>query len=198
MLPDTTRPTLLARLRDLDDGNAWREFVGCYRELILRHGKRRGLQPAVAEDVRQEVMLALTRRLPSFLYQSDNGRFRDYLGTIVRNAIWARLSARAKTCGTVPLEQQSPEATADRDDQWEHEWVLHHFRRAMACVRANSNEQTMRVFEGLLAGGAPEELARHHGTTTANVYKIKQRIRERLKVEVQRQIDEEELPRQSR
>ena len=59
MHPDTTHPSLLARIQDLDDHAAWREFDARYRDLILRYCRRKGLQPSDAEYVRQIVMLNL-------------------------------------------------------------------------------------------------------------------------------------------
>ncbi|MCA9253978.1 MAG: sigma-70 family RNA polymerase sigma factor, partial [Phycisphaerales bacterium] len=82
MSPDTTRASLLLRIRDPDDQRAWREFDGAYGELIVRYCRARGLQLVDAEDVRQLVMLNLSRSIPRFEYQPEVGRFRDYLRTI--------------------------------------------------------------------------------------------------------------------
>ena len=82
MTPQTTRPSLLARVRDLDDHHAWVEFESRYRDLILGYCRRRGLQRSDAEDVRQMVMLNLAQASSrNFEYQPQrSGRFRDYIG----------------------------------------------------------------------------------------------------------------------
>src|SRR5262245_17608345 len=84
---DSTHPSLLERLRDFSDHDAWREFDARYRELILRYCQRRGLQSADAEDIRQMAVMALARCLERFVYRPELGRFRDYLGRIVQNLI---------------------------------------------------------------------------------------------------------------
>ena len=50
-----TRQSLLVRLRDPRDGQAWGEFVAIYAPLIDRLARARGLQAADAADLSQEV-----------------------------------------------------------------------------------------------------------------------------------------------
>src|SRR5690348_14597759 len=87
MNPELTQPSLLSRVRNPSDDQAWREFELKYRELILRFCRRQGMQQADAEDVIQIVLANLLRSLPNFLYDRNRGRFRDYLYRSVRNAI---------------------------------------------------------------------------------------------------------------
>ena len=61
---NVTRASLLSRLKDGTDQNAWWEFDRAYRDLILSYACRQGLQPADAEDVRQLVMMNLARSMP--------------------------------------------------------------------------------------------------------------------------------------
>ena len=50
-----TRPSLLLKLRDARNQQAWTEFLEIYQPLILRLTRRRGLQEADAREVTQEV-----------------------------------------------------------------------------------------------------------------------------------------------
>ena len=50
-----TRQSLLVRLRDPKDGQAWAEFVAIYSPLIDRLARAKGLQAADAADLAQEV-----------------------------------------------------------------------------------------------------------------------------------------------
>ena len=195
MTSETTQPSLLDRVRDLDDQNAWRQFDAKYRELILRYCSGRSIQPADAEDVRQVVMMSLARALPRFDYRPEIGRFRDYLGTIVRNAIKKRYARQDRARAVLPLENldvPDPEGPVE-DELWNREWMLHHYRQAMAALRGSVHARSMEVFEELIAGRAPDEVARTHEMKVDAVYKIKQRMRERLTELVGRQLDEEEF-----
>lgn len=191
---ETTRPTLLARVRDPRDEASWKEFDARYRGLILAYCLRRGLQAADAEDVRQIVMLGLSRSLRGFEYRPDRGRFRDWLGRVVRNAV-ARYRA-----GWRPVEGEAPEpielapAEGDElDEAWEREWVHHHFRLAMERSARAFEPATLEVFERLLEGATPADVAAASGLTVDAVYKIRTRVREHLHILVAEQVRAEEL-----
>lgn len=82
-----TRVSLLQRIREDDrDQHAWREFVGRYGKQIYEWCAHRGLQPCDAEDVTQEVLTKLAKKLGSFEYDPDS-TFRGWLRRITENAI---------------------------------------------------------------------------------------------------------------
>jgi DNA-directed RNA polymerase specialized sigma24 family protein len=53
---DATRPSLLVRIRDARDREAWGEFVEIYAPLVYKTARRRGLQDSDAADLTQEVL----------------------------------------------------------------------------------------------------------------------------------------------
>lgn len=190
----TTRATLLHRLRDLDDHDAWIQFDRLYGELILRYCRRRGLALTDAEDVRQIVLVSLARALPGFTYDRARGRFRGYLGRTVRNAIFRYNTRPNRTLEQlVPWEEAlDPPAPGEHDEAWEREWALHHLRAAMAALRDRHDPASLEIFDALLKGETPAEIAEARGITAAAVYKVKQRLRDRLREQIDRQIAEEE------
>jgi RNA polymerase sigma-70 factor (ECF subfamily) len=193
MTAENTRPSLLQRLRDLGDQSSWQEFDTTYRDLILRFCVRQGMQFSDAEDVRQTVMLALAKSLKTFEYHPDRGRFRDYLGRAVRNAI--QRSFRGQKPRTVDLEDSTgiPQGSSQLEEAWEREWVLHHYRRALRSVQQTVGPQSVEVFERLVQGASPESIATDLGLPHNTIYKIKQRMRERLMIRVQEQLEDEQL-----
>src|SRR5262245_64438036 len=50
----TTQLSLLARIRDVRDAQAWGEFVDIYAPLVYRLARRHGLQDADAADLAQD------------------------------------------------------------------------------------------------------------------------------------------------
>ena len=64
--PDT-RESLLLRIRDSQDREAWQEFVSIYRPLIYRVGRRHGLQDADAQNLAQEVLQKVERKANDWL-----------------------------------------------------------------------------------------------------------------------------------
>ncbi len=54
-----TRPSLLARIRDPQDEQAWAEFVEIYEPLVYRLARRKGFQDADAVELTQDVFVAV-------------------------------------------------------------------------------------------------------------------------------------------
>ena len=91
-----TRPSLLLRLRDPKDDEAWRTFVDTYTPLVYAYCRRRGLQDSDVADVTQEVMAQVLHSISDFSYRAERGRFRDWLGTVTRTKIVRFLSKDAR------------------------------------------------------------------------------------------------------
>lgn len=191
-----THASLLSRLRDRTDHRAWQEFESRYRDLLLRFCCRRGLQPADAEDVVQDVFTSLSQSLSGFSYDPAVGRFHCYLFRCIRNGIshWARRGDR----GCQRLESDVAAAVADSDagsherEIWEAEWAAHHYRRALERVRAVLDAQTVAILERSLEGAGVTQLASELSMSVDAVYKARQRSRERLQDLVAEQIREED------
>ena len=195
MSSETTQPSLLSRVRDPADDSAWREFDAKYRELILRYCRARGLQTSDAEDVRQIAMANLAKSLRSFEYTPARGRFRGYLGQVVRSAIsrhFRRPDAQAQALDTNVLVTIEAGDAGQADEVWEREWVRHHYRLAMQSVRAAFDPKSVEMFDRLLAGDGVSQLASDFQTTIQAVHKVKQRIRDRLKELIVDQIKQED------
>lgn len=191
----TTSPSLLARLRDPQDEAAWRTFESRYRDLIRRYCRRRGLQTADAEDVSQLVLMAMSRTLPGFRYAPERGRFRDYLGRVTENAVWRHLKSPTRgdlSLETSMLEEVTTVGEGPLEPAWLDEWTQHHLGLAMRALRATTRPESLAIFERLLAGETVADVAKATGSTTEAVHKAKQRVAERLKLEIEAQLRDED------
>ncbi|KAK3870799.1 hypothetical protein Pcinc_023995 [Petrolisthes cinctipes] len=86
-LSDSTQATLLARLADPNDQEAWREFIAIYAPQVFAWARRYGVQHSDADDVTQIVLGKLVRAMQTFQYDPAKGRFRSWLRTVTTNAV---------------------------------------------------------------------------------------------------------------
>jgi RNA polymerase sigma factor (sigma-70 family) len=192
----TTRASLLVRLRDPHDRDAWGHFVEVYGPLIYGYARRRGLQDADAADVTQEVLQQLSHALPEFAYDRSRGTFRGWLFTLVHHRVYdlatrsrKREQGSGDTGHQLSLEQRPAPV---QEAEWNEEWQRRLFQCAAEWVRSSFEEPTWQAFwltavEGRKASDVASEL----GLTVGAVYiaksrvvaKIKERVRELEEVE---------------
>src|SRR6516164_8450721 len=89
-----TKTSLLLRIQDSRDEEAWREFVAIYRPVVYRLARMRQLQHADAEDLSQRVVIAVQRAIGNWRVDPAKGRFRFWLARISQNAIINALARR--------------------------------------------------------------------------------------------------------
>ena len=186
-MSSTTRPTLLKRLGDGADPLAWDEFFDRYWRLIYAFARRRGCSDHTAEEVVQEVMLAVFQQQDVFSYDPARGRFRDWLGAVVRNKVALhrrrpanRLRAPGGDCRRASVDCQAddhpPEAT------WQTAFEQALLLVLLDAVRREMNPRTYQAFELFtlheLSGRA---VARLTGLTRNAVYQARKNVLARLK-----------------
>src|SRR2546423_12975097 len=81
---DTTSVSLLERLREPAQQDAWGRFVDLYTPLIYYWARRVGLPPEEAADLVQDVLTLLVQKLPEFQYDPQKS-FRGWLRTLTLN-----------------------------------------------------------------------------------------------------------------
>src|SRR5436190_4436923 len=86
-LTPSTRASLLLRLRDPKDHEAWVEFVDLYEPVTYRLLRRHGLQDADAREVMQELFLAVSRSIDRWDPAKQRGSFRGWLRRVTRNLV---------------------------------------------------------------------------------------------------------------
>ncbi len=194
-----TRATLLARLKDIDDSEAWTEFVQLYGPVVYGFARKRGLQDSDAADMVQEVLRSVARNADRMVYDPKKGTFRGWLYTVTRNKIYNFLSAqkrRPRAAGDVG-SQERLESYADPSNEAEADWELEYQRRlsskAMDRVKHEFQPATWQAFLGTAVEGRPAvEVGESLKMTSGAVYVAKSRVLARLRDEVQKLMAEAE------
>jgi RNA polymerase sigma-70 factor (ECF subfamily) len=192
-----TQPSLLVRLRDARDREAWARFVDLYAPVVYRFARRRGLQDADAADLTQTVLLQVARAIGGFDYDPARGSFRGWLFTLVSNQLrkaFGRSRPGGRGSGDTDVQrllEAEPAPAEDPLESWEGAWRRQTFAWAAAQVRASCGERTWRAFWQTAALGRPgKEVAAELGMTPAAVYLAKGRVMARLKQLIQEANDD--------
>jgi RNA polymerase sigma-70 factor (ECF subfamily) len=183
-----TRPSLLLRIRDARDGQAWAEFVDLYAPLVYGFARRHGLQNADAADLTQEVLRSVAGAVGRLNYDPGRGTFRGWLFTVVRNRLRNFLAARrrhAQASGDPGLRQQLEGLPAREEDLsalWDAEYERRLFAWAVEQVRPTCSATTWQAFwMTAVEGASGQDAGRALGMTPAAVYLAKRRVTQRLK-----------------
>jgi RNA polymerase sigma-70 factor (ECF subfamily) len=191
-----TRPSLLIRIRDSGDRQAWSEFVGIYAPLVYGFARKHGLQSADAADLTQDVMRAVAGAAERFRYDPQRGSFRGWLFTVVRNRLRNFLVAQSRHAQAAggPEGQKVLDALPAPDDDeslWQREYEQRLFDWAAEQVRQDCEEKTWQAFwRTAVEGQSGQEAAQALGMSPAAVYLAKRRVMDRLR-EYLRQVEDD-------
>jgi RNA polymerase sigma factor (sigma-70 family) len=189
-----TRVSLILRLAQSTDVQAWQEFSDVYAPALYSMCRRRGLQPADAEDVAQETLFAVARAIERFEPDRERARFRTWLARITRNMIADFCAGKLKR----PLTQlisdswlqsasSNARCTIDPIDQdFTHEYRTALFQLAARRVQSRVTAITWQAFhDTCIESKPPAETAKRLNMPLGNLYVAKCRVLKLLREEVQ-------------
>ncbi len=187
--PDT-RASLLIRVRDPADQAAWYEFVEIYRPIILRLARQKGMQEADAEDIAQQVLVAVAKAIEQREHDPKRARFRTWLGRVAHNAILNALTRRKRDRGSgdsallaVLNGHESP--SGPDSDLLRLERRREVFRWAVRQIRKEFRQGTWDAFwltavEGRAVEVVAKELDKNRGAVYAARSRVIRRIQEKV------------------
>jgi RNA polymerase sigma-70 factor (ECF subfamily) len=192
----STSRSLLERLHDSADKQAWQRFLAIYEPWLRGWLSRTDLQPADVDDVLQEVLAAMSDRMADFVHNGRPGAFRAWLRTILTNQLRHFLRGQRTRQGVFaspPLADwldQMADPNSALSAQWDQEHDQHLVRRTLARIQGEFNEATWRVFQMAVLEERPTaEVAQTLSITANAVYVAKSRVLTRLRLELRGLMD---------
>ena len=187
----TTRASLLFRLRDWQDHDAWVEFVSLYEPVVYRLLRRHGLQDADAREVMQDLLLAVSRSIDRWDPAKERGSFRGWLRQVARNLVinWLKQrERRAVVTGGSDLQAMLDNLPAESGPEsvaFDQELRRALFQRAAEQVRGEVQPATWQAFwETAVAGTSPADAAQKLGLSVGAIRVAKCRVLARLQAAV--------------
>ena len=189
----STRTSLLERLRDIEDQASWYEFFNKYARLIRGVALKAGLTDYEAEEVLQETIISVAKHLTDFNYDSNVCSFKTWMLRLTR---WRILNQIRKRGPGRPLPMSSDAAIAELDSLaasllpeltklWDSEWQQAVLSVALQKIKQRVNPDHFQIFDLYVLRGLPvNEVTSILGISTARVYLAKHRVAALLRQEI--------------
>ncbi len=185
----TTSLSLLERLHDPRDEQAWRQVVTLYTPLLRSWLRPHCPQEADAEDLTQDVLAVLAQKVGEFDHNCRMGAFRTWLRTIAANKLSDHLRS-ARRRGTMSGEpagllEQLEDPASDLSQRWERQHDRYVVRTLLARIRPDFTAVTWEAFQRVVVRGeATAAVAAALGLSTNAVLIAKSRVLARLRAEL--------------
>jgi len=198
--PIPTRHSLLNRLKDWDDQSSWQEFFDTYWRLIYSVAVKAGLSDTEAQEVVQETVIGVARKIGEFKADPEHGSFSAWLMQLTRWRIadqWRRRATAGRAVdpanlsddagSTGPLERIPDPMGAALDATWKQEWEKHIMTEALERVKRQVSPRQFQMFDlHVLQQQTVPATARLLQASQASVYMAKHRVGRLLRKELKK------------
>ena len=192
-----TRKSLLSRLKDMDDSKSWEDFFNTYWRLIYSVAIKAGLMETEAQEVVQETIIAISKKMPGFKYDPAIGSFKAWLMNQTRWRIQDQFRRRKRELRNVHeddatgaelsnIDHLPDPAGQELEAIWDAEWHENLVKAALEKVKAKVSPKQYQVFDLYVTKNwAVEKVEKALGVSASQVYLAKHRISALIKEEIQ-------------
>ena len=181
----STRISLLLRVRDPADDEAWREFYELYGPLIYSYARSRGLHHDDAEEIKSVCLESLVESMKTFEYEKSKGGFRAFLRTMVHRRIVDRLRKRRELLAESGQLESIADKGLDAAAAWDQATTRRYLAYCVERVRDRVSPQTSTIFDLLTRDRlSVAEVCDREQVSANHVYKVKSRMIEMIRKEM--------------
>lgn len=195
-----THRSLIDQLGDWNDGKRWQQFFDSYWKLIHRAARKAGLTESEAQEVVQETLITVAKKIDRLKYDPKLGSFKGWLLNITRWRIADQFRRRKKAGEqnarhprgdesrlTNTIEGIADPAGFDLDAAWEEEWRANLREAATARVKKKVSAKQYQIFDCYVLKQWPvQKVAKELRVSVTQVYLAKHRLGALLKKEAAR------------
>ena len=187
METEPTRISLIEKVKSQHNDEAWKLFEEAYKHYIKAVVLKLGVSPNDASDLKQDILVKLWKKLPKFDYEPERGKFRTWLYEVVKNHVFDHLNSKRtknERKNRALDDWKSPSTDSEIKRVMDKEWKAYVTSLAMKRIKDKFSTQNLEIFNRLLRGENPRALAEEYGVKSNSISKVKNRIKERLIVEI--------------
>jgi RNA polymerase sigma-70 factor (ECF subfamily) len=197
---DHTSLSLLTKLRQQGDQEAWNRLVKLYAPLLKQWLRGFEVQEADADDLVQDVLAVVVKELPNFQHAEHAGSFRAWLRQVLVNRVrnfWRSRQHRPLATGASSVQERLKQLEDDAS-QLSQIWDEQHDReilgRLMEQIRPRFQPKTWDAFHRQMFGGQrADQVAAELGMPLSSVYVARSRVLAALRREAAGIVDSTEL-----
>mgnify|MGYP001822717902 FL=1 len=185
-----TSLSLLNRLRRSPESESWDRLVELYAPLIRAWLRKYDVQESDAEDLVQEVLLAVSKDLGKFEHAGQPGAFRGWLKAILVNRLrkfWRARDRRPQARGDSDMDArlaQLDDPSSEMSLIWNREHDQYILRQLLALAEPHFARNTWTAFCRVALDGAQADVVAHEMGISRNAVVIaKCRVLSRLRQE---------------
>ena len=185
-----TSLSLLNRLRHSPESESWDRLVELYAPLLRAWLRKYDVQASDADDLTQEVLLAVSKDLDKFEHAGQPGAFRGWLKAILVNRLrkfWRSRDRRPQARGDSDIDArlaQLDDPASEISLIWNREHDQYVLRQLLALAEPHFAGSTWTAFcRVALEGAKPDVVARELGISLNAVCLAKSRVLRRLRQE---------------
>ena len=190
-----TRQSLVKRLKRLDDQESWRDFFNLYWGLLYSTAIKAGLSDSEAQDVVQDTIILVSKKMDGFKYDPAVDSFKGWLLYLTRKRIAMEYRKRARGRPqaaaadlndlTAEIEALPDPAGLGQEKVWDEEWHQTMWEAAIAQVKKQVALKQFQMFDLYVVKERPaREVALALGVAVAQVYLAKHRVSALVKHEL--------------
>jgi RNA polymerase sigma-70 factor (ECF subfamily) len=192
-----TRRSLVDRLANWDDQRRWQEFFDTYWKLIYSAARQSGLTDAEAQEVVQEAVITVAKKIGKLKYDPAVGSFKGWLLQITRWRIADQFRKRRPgetkrpamldDRATATIERVADSHVVDLDAVWEREWQENLFEAAIVRVKKRVDPKQFQIFDCYVRKEWPaQKVAEQLRVSVGRVYLARHRVSALLKKEIKK------------
>lgn len=187
-----TRQTLILRMKEDQDERSWEEFLHFYRPYVCTVIRNMKISEHDADDIVQQVMVKVWKNIGE-IDANPNKRFRTWLSRVTKNCVKDFIRTRVRDAKRLEKVQKDETLmylnairVPDLERIAEREWGLYLFKLAMDRVEGLFTGKAIQVFKLSLEGLDVVHIAEKMNLKENSVYRLKNRVKERVAQEIER------------